>query len=281
MLFDDVLITADYDYTLTALDGTIPQRNLEAIRYFMENGGHFTVNTGRSAVAAKKLMEKVPVNAPFLMYNGSAAYADGEFLDVYPIALEPWSVLDRLLEEFPNITLEVHGLHTHYVVNATEHDWAVYEKTGWHMTAVKSGDDVGRFIKFNVRPVRDGSTSEVLRTGEPEEVALFDRIQKRVEQLWGEQVTVYRSGVRLLNINAKGTSKEAAARNLQKKLNKKILVCIGDAENDIPMLDGADFAFCPGDSRVTDRYETVCNCADGAVADVIYKKIPEILKNRS
>ena len=79
MRFDDVLITADFDYTLTALDGTIPQRNLEAIRYFMENGGHFTVNTGRSAVAAKKLMEKVPVNAPFLMYNGSAAYKDGEF----------------------------------------------------------------------------------------------------------------------------------------------------------------------------------------------------------
>ena len=44
------------------------------------------------------------------------------------------------------------------------------------------------------------------------------------------------------------------------------------------LLDDADFAFCPGDAIVAKRYPNVCNCADGAVADVIYKKIPEILK---
>ena len=47
-LFSDVLLTVDYDRTLTAPDSSIPQRNIEAIRYFMENGGVFTVNTGRS-----------------------------------------------------------------------------------------------------------------------------------------------------------------------------------------------------------------------------------------
>ena len=46
--FSDVLLTADYDRTLTAPDSSIPERNLEAIRYFMENDGAFTVNTGRS-----------------------------------------------------------------------------------------------------------------------------------------------------------------------------------------------------------------------------------------
>ena len=30
-LFDDFLITADYDHTLTGPDGTVPERNLEAI----------------------------------------------------------------------------------------------------------------------------------------------------------------------------------------------------------------------------------------------------------
>ena len=43
------------------------------------------------------------------------------------------------------------------------------------------------------------------------------------------------------------------------------------------MLNGADYAYCPADGVVANRYETVCNCADGAIADVIYKKIPEIL----
>ena len=36
--FDRVLLTVDFDRTLTAPDGSIPQRNLEAIEYFMANG---------------------------------------------------------------------------------------------------------------------------------------------------------------------------------------------------------------------------------------------------
>ena len=74
MDFSDVLLTVDYDRTLTAPDSTIPERNLEAIRYFIENGGAFTVNTGRSVPMAKSFMDIVPVNAPLLLYNGSAAY---------------------------------------------------------------------------------------------------------------------------------------------------------------------------------------------------------------
>ena len=44
------------------------------------------------------------------------------------------------------------------------------------------------------------------------------------------------------------------------------------------MLQEADFAYCPADAIIRDRFENVCACAEGAVADVIYKKIPEILR---
>ena len=56
---------------------------------------------------------------------------------------------------------------------------------------------------------------------------------------------------------------------------------MGDANNDIPMLEGADFAFVPSDAILADKFPNVCPCGEGAVADVIYKKIPEILKNRA
>lgn len=36
--FSDILLTVDFDRTLTAPDSTIPPRNLEAIRWFMEEG---------------------------------------------------------------------------------------------------------------------------------------------------------------------------------------------------------------------------------------------------
>ncbi len=48
-------------------------------------------------------------------------------------------------------------------------------------------------------------------------------------------------------IHSKGVSKLKAAKELQAKLGKKILICVGDADNDVNMLDGADFSFCPSD----------------------------------
>ena len=73
-LFSDVLLTVDYDRTLTAPDSTIPERNIAAIRWFIENGGTFTVNTGRSVPLTTVFRDIVPTNAPLLLYNGAAIY---------------------------------------------------------------------------------------------------------------------------------------------------------------------------------------------------------------
>ena len=53
-MFSDILLTVDFDRTLTGPDSKIPQRNLDAIAFFMENGGKFTVNTGRSVATFHK-----------------------------------------------------------------------------------------------------------------------------------------------------------------------------------------------------------------------------------
>ena len=42
--FSDILLTVDYDRTLTSPDASIPERNLEAIRYFMENDGELCIS---------------------------------------------------------------------------------------------------------------------------------------------------------------------------------------------------------------------------------------------
>ena len=72
--FSDVLLTVDFDRTLTAPDASIPQRNLDAIRFFIEHGGAFTINTGRSLAMYNKYRTIVPTNVPLLLFNGSAAY---------------------------------------------------------------------------------------------------------------------------------------------------------------------------------------------------------------
>ena len=80
-MFSDILLTVDFDRTLTDTHSRIPQRNLEAIRYFIENGGAFTINTGRSFNTYRAHLEEVPTNAPLLLYNGSAAWENGKLVN--------------------------------------------------------------------------------------------------------------------------------------------------------------------------------------------------------
>ena len=53
-LFSDILLAVDFDRTLTATDSSIPQRNIEAIEYFMAEGGKFASATGRALAAFMK-----------------------------------------------------------------------------------------------------------------------------------------------------------------------------------------------------------------------------------
>jgi len=101
-----------------------------------------------------------------------------------------------------------------------------------------------------------------------------------VEQAYGDQIDIFRACARIVDFHAKGCNKLRTARDLQAALGKKYLVCVGDADNDLTMLRGADFAYCPADGIVADRFQNVCECAQGAVADVIYEKIPGILQNK-
>lgn len=277
MDYSDVLLTVDFDRTFSARDATVPQRNLEAVRYFMDNGGTFTINTGRSAVNFAKHMEETPVNAPFLLYNGSAAYENGALSQCETIDVDLWEMVELLHNRFPQVDIEIHGADYHYLVEPTDKVLALYENLGWRWKVAKQGDDVGPFIKLAIFGQTDKPLFSELYNATEEDLAIFAGITELLQTLYGDKLEIFRAAPRILNIHAKGVSKLRAARTLQKRLNKKILVCVGDAQNDIPMLDGADYAFCPADASIADRYPNVCPCDEGAIADVIYKKLPEIL----
>ena len=137
--------------------------------------------------------------------------------------------------------------------------------------------DLGPFLKFSVYGRFHDNTVAGLFEATAEEAAEIDRAQAMIMERYGDKVDAFRAATRIIDVHAKGVSKIMAARRLQKKLGRKILVCIGDAANDLAMLEGADYAFCPSDGAVAERFPNVCPCARGAVADVICKKIPEIL----
>ena len=241
------------------------------------SGGTFTINTGRSVASFQKHLGKVPVNAPILMYNGSARWENGKLTKLKLLDMELWETVRTIRKEFPHMNLEIQGADLHYLIDPEPAYVAFYDALKWVYRIAKEGEDLGPFLKFALAGTpRSKSVATLFDISETEDTA-FDAAQERILELWDGKVEVYRAAPRIIDVHAKGVSKIAAARQLQQELGKKILVCAGDAENDIPMLEGADYAFTPADGVVADRFPNVCNCADGAIADIIYKKIPEIL----
>ena len=280
-MYSDILLTVDFDRTMTAPDSTIPPRNLEAIKHFIANGGAFTVNTGRSIpMCVENLIPAVPVNAPMLLYNGSAAYdtSTNTLTRFAPIDIDPTVIIPDLKARFPELNVEIQALDAHYLTekNPGFEKYCESNHCRWGYT---TPDAVPQpFIKISLYgEFRKPTVADMYNTTE-EELALFERAIGYVEQTYGEKLDIFRACARIIDLHKKGVSKLHSARILQKELGKKILICVGDAENDITMLDGADYAFCPSDGIVADRYPNVCPCAQGAIADVIYQKIPEILQ---
>lgn len=279
-MFRDVLLAVDFDRTLTAKDATIPERNIEAIRYFMENGGAFTVNTGRSMPMYRSKLDLVPVNAPLLLYNGSAAYdkTTGQLVNACPIDLDPKALIDDLQTRFPQLNIELQGVEAHYMF-CKDAGWEAYCEN--NDCAWLYGDLEGieqPFLKLTLNGEFRDNTVISMCSGYDWEIEMMDQAAEYIQEKYGRQIDSFRGCARILDLHAKGCSKIRSARKLQKQLGRKLLVCVGDGENDLNMLYGADYAFCPSDGVIADRFPNVCECGKGAVAQVIYEKIPEILK---
>lgn len=275
--FSDILLTVDFDRTLTAPDSSIPARNIEAIQYFMENGGTFTVNTGRSIPMCKVIFEKVPVNAPLLLYNGSAMYDSHrrKFISYSPIQTDAAAMLRKLQARFPKMNIEIQGENAHYALEENP-GWQAYSENNCAWAYTDHDHIPQPFIKFTLYSHFGGVTVSSMYHAEPWELEMMEDVKAYLQENYGALLDMFHPCPRILDVHAKGVSKLKIAKDLQKMLGKKYLVCVGDAPNDIQMLSGADFAYCPCDGSIADRYENVCDCASGAVADVIYEKLPNI-----
>ena len=71
--FDGVLLASDFDNTLIYTEDALlrgepipplPERNRQALTYFMAEGGRFAISTGRALAAFEKYAPLVPMNAP-------------------------------------------------------------------------------------------------------------------------------------------------------------------------------------------------------------------------
>ena len=81
--FDSVLLASDFDNTLIYTQGTLRagkptppllENNRKALEYFIAEGGHFAIATGRALAMFQPLAAMVPMNSPGIVCNGAALY---------------------------------------------------------------------------------------------------------------------------------------------------------------------------------------------------------------
>ena len=271
--FSRVLLLADFDRTLTDTNSLIPERNLEAIRSFTARGGAFTVASGRSIPMFRARAAEIPYNVPLILFNGAALYdyrteqLEDAFFMPEGRALTAW-----LAAEFPDLNLDIEGIHRHYLLgeNPLRDDFFRVNHTEFvHITLDALPE---RIIKVALLgSFRDLTVRQFYSDEKPEEIRRFDELVARICAEWPNLATA-RSAHRILDIQNRSASKGTAARRLAGRLSRDLLVCVGDARNDLSMLREADLAYAPGDCEqaILDAgIPTVCPCDEGSVADVI------------
>ena len=68
--FDGYVIFSDLDGTLLNDNKEVSKENKKAIEYFIENGGKFSIATGRAIDSVSKYIESVKTDLPIITYNG-------------------------------------------------------------------------------------------------------------------------------------------------------------------------------------------------------------------
>jgi len=271
--FSDILLASDYDRTLTCFDGTIPPANREAVRYFMAHGGAFTVATGRSLPMFRNKLKLVEVNAPVILFNGAATrdFSTGETTFHQILPPDAKEVAQAILAAFPGLRLEIQCLCAHYAFGRDDLRDAYLARnevevryTGW--------DEVETpWMKLTFYAPFRAVGHALPSASDPEEERPFAEIAGLVRRRCPGYIAT-RSMPRMIEVEAAGTSKGAAARRLACSLGRSRLICVGDAPNDLPMLREADEAFVPADCDPAIAgcgFAEAAPCGEGTVASVI------------
>ena len=258
--FEGKLIISDLDNTLLPTTHMIPQKNLDAIKYFTDNGGEFAIATGRSVPSAERYIKQMDIKLPVIVYNGSGIYDFNkkEFLwnaSVHHIA---YDIVKTVLEEFPDIGVEVFNGIEIYVLNYTP----MIEQ---HLVDEKIG-----FIPATLETVPK-PWHKVLFIGERERIEV---VRKRLAEFPQDDIYFVFSSYTYFEMLPMGLSKGSALVKLSELIGFDIAktIAIGDYYNDLDMIKRSGFGVAvqnaPDEIKAAAQL-VVGHCDDGAVAELI------------
>ena len=237
--FEGYLLVTDFDDTFCPKHGApVPEENRRAARRFMDEGGLFTIATGRDVRSYYSIRDKFTVNAPLVLSNGAVIF-DGESGESWYESFLPFSCRNDLTaarDAFPGTGMEIHRGADVSVCGRN----ATLEEHLSRMGVPVSEADPGHILYPWTKVVL--VAPDELRAESKTAHALCAWI---AAQFPGRYEAVP-SGA-LVDVVAAGSDKGSGVHRLADFLDilPEHVVCIGDGWNDIPMLRAAGRAFAP------------------------------------
>ncbi|OOM81174.1 putative phosphatase [Clostridium puniceum] len=230
-IFDGYVIVSDLDGTLLNNDKNISQENLEAINYFTENGGTFSVATGRVIEATQEYLSNIKVNLPIIVYNGGVIYDynNQKILSEKFVDDNQKQIVLKIKKEYDNIGIEIYANKKLYILKNSGHSY----RSATQML------DILYDIKEDIFLM---DWHKILIVGN---IEVIDDIERTFEDKYKIKGT--RSGRTSYELLPVNESKGQALKNIIKMYNLEPnkVICVGDNMNDLELLKEAAISFCP------------------------------------
>ena len=267
------MIVCDLDETLMNDDGSLSDKNAEAIHAATKKGVYFVVNSGRSYTSFQNDLEKMNLRDKPKQY--SISYNGGLILenkDNRPIAVNamPFDVAKAVFNvgaKNKNASTHVYTQDVLYIYNPIKEDTDYLENRGVSFKIMENAD-FDQFKDMNVMKV-----IMALPTVEDRK-AMKAAVESQVD---ASKLTVTFSSGRYVEFNPAGIDKGSASVQLGEILGIKPeeIIAAGDNSNDLPMLKavGLPVSVANGIDVVKEnaKYITEADNNHDALAEVINK----------
>lgn len=260
------LIASDMDGTLLNSRSEITERTKSAITAAVDAGAYFVTATGRPLCNIRIVNDILTRDMPFIIFNGSAAYMGKSE--------------EQLFEKFLDTTLACEAFELGQELGLAQIVWASAQ-----LWANRVCEETIRYRDFSTTPgmrVADDlkiianesqGISKVLWIADPALIA-----DKRLEMAahFDGRLNCYSSMPPFLEFVSIEASKGTALVEIGARfgIDRSEMIAVGDAYNDVPMLEYAGFSVAmgnaPDDIKAMCSFVTDTNDNDG-VAAVIKK----------
>lgn len=258
------LIVSDIDGTLNNKKRQLPDVNKVAINRFVENGGNFTLCSGRNLESLYIHYKKLGIKTPAICLNGAGIYDfnSDSVLSYKPISAEGEGLILDICKQYKSLMLTVFDMNMVYL----------YRKNCLYGYVLSVIDGLNHKLCKQEGDLPFGKWGKATIAGLPGVCREVEAILKNDEN--SKIVDCFYTSPISLEIVAKGVNKGSAVLQLADLLgiDSEQVGAIGDYFNDEAMLRSVSHPACcgqaPEELKKLCEYIT-CHCNDGAVSDFI------------